>query len=48
MELTLTMNQNLLQFLALLYLPCGILLAHPVQSVHHLLGLALVNGTDGT
>ena len=47
-ELTLTMNDNLAQLLRLLNNPCRILLTHLLQSGHHLLGLALVNGLDGT
>ena len=47
-EFTLSVNDNLLQLLALFNLPCGILLTHLLQGIHHLLGLLLVYGTNGT
>ena len=47
-ELTLAMNENLTKFLRLLNNPSGILQTHTGQSRHHLLGLLLVDGADGT
>ena len=47
MELTLSVHDDLAQLLALLYSPCGILLPHTLQSIHHLLCLSLVDGLDG-
>ena len=48
MELTLSVHDDLAQLLALLYSPCGILLPHTLQSIHHLLCLSLVDGLDST
>ena len=47
MELSLAVYNDLAQLLRLLHLPRGILLAHLLQRIHHLLRLALVDRTDG-
>ncbi len=46
-ELALSVDNNLAQFLRLLNHPCGILLTHLGQGHHHLLGLGFVYGLDG-
>ena len=42
------MNNDLAQFLALLYSPCGIFLSHALQGIHHLLCLCFIDSLDGT
>ena len=46
-EFSLSVNDRLAQFLALLHHPCRVLLAHLEQGCHHLLRIALVDGLDG-
>ena len=48
MELTLTVKDNLTEFLGLLDNECGILLTHTVNDGHHLLHIGLINGLEGT
>ena len=48
MELTLTGNDCLLQFLGLLDYPCRVFLAHTYQDFHHLLGVSLIHRLDST
>ncbi len=47
-ELALTREDGLLELLALLDNPCGILLVHAGEDGHEFLGVALGDGTDGT
>ena len=47
-ELALSVHQNLTKFLTLLNFPSRIFLAHAVESNHHLFGVGLVDGTNGT
>ena len=47
MELALAMYDGLTQFLALLYHPCGVFLAHLNESSHQFLHILGVSGTDG-
>ena len=46
-EFALSVHENLAQFLALLYFPRGVFLTHTSEGCHHLLGVGLVDGTDG-
>ena len=48
MELALSVNEDLAQLFALLHLPRGVFLTHAAQGSHHLFGVGLVEGTDGT
>ena len=46
-ELSLTVHEDLAQFLALLYFPRGVFLTHAVQCRHHLFGVGLVHRLNG-
>ena len=48
MELTLTMNKNLLQFLRLFNNPCRVFLTHAVKDSHHLFSISLVFRLDSS
>ena len=48
MELALSLDEGLLEFLRLLEDPCRVFLCHLLDGCYHLLCICLVDGLDGT